>query len=442
MKGFGTVVTGTLVAGELHEGDELAAEPGSRPVKVRGLQVLGHSERAIGAGHRVAANLGGVEVADLSRGETLVTPGSIAATKRFDATIELLRSARALRHGTRVRFHQGTAELLGRVSVPEGGELAPGAIANVRIRLEAPAVLTRGDRFIRRAYSPPVTIAGGEVLDPQPPRTGVRTIAGRARFDRWDAKTPPVELVAAAVNEAGAAGLPGRALQARLGLSAAAARDAVSTLQQAGRVRELGEVLVAESVVAALAAAVVHEVEAHHRVEPLSDGIPREELRVRLFGRAHPDVFEAVLAQLAADRRVAGRDRIAAATHRVELSGEELAARQAIEESFRESGLTPLAPSELPARLGVRGDVADRMLKLLVRQRVLVRVEELFFHRDALERLKTEVAALKASAQPARIDVGSFKEKFGVTRKFAIPLLEYLDRERVTRRMGDARVVL
>ncbi|HEX7020386.1 MAG TPA: selenocysteine-specific translation elongation factor, partial [Gemmatimonadaceae bacterium] len=182
MKGFGTVVTGTLVSGELHADEELVVAPDGRQVKVRGLQVHGAATPRVGPGHRVAANLGGVEVADVSRGQTLLSPGTLEPTRRFDATIERLASARPIKHGARVRFHHGTAEILGRVSF--AGD------TDVRIRLEAPAILARGDRFILRAYSPPTTIAGGEVLDPHPPRAGVRTEAGRARFRRIASGVP------------------------------------------------------------------------------------------------------------------------------------------------------------------------------------------------------------------------------------------------------------
>jgi selenocysteine-specific elongation factor len=171
--------------------------------------------------------------------------------------------------------------------------------------------------------------------------------------------------------------------------------------------------------------------------------MPRDELRELLFARGHPDVFERALADLAAAGTVVVKDRVALATHRVALSPEEERARAAIERAFREAGLRPPDPSSIAAESGVAAPVADRVVKLLQRQKVLVRVDTLLFHDEALKRLKVEVAALKAAGgSAARIDVATFKERFGVTRKFAIPLLEYLDRERVTRRMGDARVVL
>jgi selenocysteine-specific elongation factor len=453
MKGFGTVVTGTLVSGVLHADDELVVAPGGRKVKVRGVQVHGRSQPSASAGHRVAANLGGVDVADIERGETLISPGSLEPTRRLDAVIELLEAARPLRHGTRVRFHHGTAELLGRVSLAalrekDGkaavfvGELPPGREAYVRVRLESPGVLTRGDRFILRAYSPPVTMAGGEVLDPHPPRTGARTESGRRRFELIDAARAAVAVAPVLLREAGVLGVETLRLASRLGLDLPAAQALVAEMSRAGAARDLGTVVVSTDVLDQLARSVMGEVEAHHRAQPLSAGVPREELRTRLFSRAPDAVFATVLDQLSGENRIVVRDRIALASHRVELSGEEQRAHDAIARLFHQAGLKPPAPGEVAASLGLQAGVAERMLKLLQRQRILVKLDDLLFHADALARLKEDLVALKRQGGQARVDVGSFKETYGISRKFAIPLLEYLDRERVTRRVGDARVVL
>ena len=182
MKGFGTVVTGTLLSGRLTHDDELVLQPSGRVVKVRGLHVHGKSQGEAVAGQRVAVNLSGVEVADITRGETLTSTDAVTVTRHADVQIELLPTARQLKHGARVRFHQGTRELVGRIVLPDATHLEPGASACVRIYLDAPAALVRGDRFILRAYSPLATIAGGTILDPRPPRRGVRTAAGIARL--------------------------------------------------------------------------------------------------------------------------------------------------------------------------------------------------------------------------------------------------------------------
>ena len=449
MRGFGTVVTGTLTAGELRENQELVALPGGRPVKVRGLQVHGASQRSAGAGRRVAVNVGGADVADLSRGQTLSEPGALDVTRRFDATVDLLADARPLKHGARVRFHHGTSEVLGRIALAartHGAaavmtELTPGASAAARIRLEAPAVLTRGDRFIIRAYSPAVTIGGGRVLDPAPTRTAIRTPAGARRFRRLDASDD--EAVLAMIEERGVQGFAMAALTSRAGLTPAAATTFVDRMVAAGAIVAAGDLLFAAPVVSGLGDRLTAALTAHHRASPLSQGLPREEAREKVFGRlAAPALFDHVVAALEASRTIGGRDRLALAGHTVSLSPDEARAEAALERVYRDAGL---APPDLPAAASaaeVAAPVAERVSKLLLRNRRLIKVDALLFHADALARLKDEIAALKTAGPAARLDVAAFKDRYGVSRKYAIPLLEWLDRERVTRRVGESRVIL
>jgi selenocysteine-specific elongation factor len=440
MRGFGTVVTGTLISGRIRENDELVVLPSDRAVKVRGVQVHGAKRNEAVAGQRSAVNLGSVEVADVARGETLTLPGALTVTRRLDATIELLPGVKPLRHGARVRFHQGTSELLGRVAVSGGPEIEPGSTSHVRIRLESAAVLTRGDRFILRAYSPPTTIAGGEVLDPAPPRTGVRTTAGRARFARLSAGGDAA--LVCLIEESGVEGLPVEEVASRCGASSDAVEDVARSLVGSGQAVRAGNMLVAPATIAAMKKALVSALGDYHKQQPLVEGMPREEARERLFARAPAPVFELVLGDLVSSKQIVARDRLALATHKLALSDEEARARDALERVYRDGGLKPPDRASLATQVGVKPDVVDRMTQLLVRQKVLVRIEDLMFHESALARLKEEVRSLRKEGQPATIDVAAFKDRYGITRKFAIPLLEYLDRERVTRRVGDARQIL
>jgi selenocysteine-specific elongation factor len=449
VKGFGTVATGTLVSGEIRVEHELTVMPRGLPAKVRGVQVHGQAAESAGAGHRVAVNLGGVEVADLARGDTLGDAAALEITRRIDVALDLLAGARPLRHGARVRFHQGTSELLGRVAiagVSRGGEGAaevpPGGAAFARIRLEAPAVLTRGDRFILRAYSPPTTIAGGVVLDPQPPRAAIRTAAGLARFRTIEPAGAPERAIAAFIEERAGAGLPRAALVSRAGLAPSAASAVVERLPGSRLAVPVGDLLVSPAAITALSNELLAALRAHHAAEPLSEGLPREEARDRIFRRAAPEVFDYVLAQLVAERRIVARDRLALEGHQLSLTPEESRAREAIESLFREARFTPPDVTAAAAAAHTSTPVADRVIKLLLRQRRLLKVDTLLFHAESLEQLKTEVRALKGSGEQARVDVATFKERYGISRKYAIPLLEYLDRERVTRRMVDARIVL
>jgi len=449
VKGFGTVVTGTLVSGTIHDETELVVLPRERVVKVRGLQVHGQGQAEADPGHRVAVNLGGVEVGEIARGDTLCARRAFEPTQRLDALVELLPDARPLRHGSRVRFHQGTTELLGRVAVAADrveratlAQIEPGMDAYARIRLETPAVLTRGDRFILRAYSPSITIGGGVVLDPHPPRIGVRTTTALERFRRLDGPdgTEGVDsAVLAMVDERGESGLPPDALISRAGLAPSSAEASIGRLVRAGSIVRVADLLVSPLVLRGLGERLLTALKTHHQAQPLSEGLPREEARERLFGRSSLHVFDHVLATLAAERQIVVRDRLALAGHRVALSGEDLRTRDEIERILRDAGLAPPDAATLQTLVNAPAPIVDRIAALLVRQKTLVKLDALLFHADALAQLKADVRGLKANA---RVDVPAFKERYGITRKYAIPLLEYLDRERITRRVGDARVVL
>jgi selenocysteine-specific elongation factor len=281
------------------------------------------------------------------------------------------------------------------------------------------------------------------VLDPHPPRSGIRNLSARARFQRLDAAGSAEQVLDSAltalVHERAAAGLSRAALGSRAGLSPAAAALAADRLAGHGKAIAVADLLVAPAVLADLSERVLKTLQAHHKTQPLSDGLPREEVRERIFGRSGPAVFDHVLSELTTGKKITGRDRLALAGHRVSLSADEQQAHAAIERVFREAGLTPPDPASVAASANVPAPIAERMAGLLLREKTLVKVDALLFHADALARLKEEVRALEKNA---RVDVAAFKQRYGITRKFAIPLLEYLDRERVTRRVGDSRVVL
>jgi selenocysteine-specific elongation factor len=448
MKGFGTVVTGTLVSGRIRQDDELRLAPGGRAAKIRGLQVHGERREEAFAGQRTAVNLGGVDVDEVARGQALVAPLLFEPSRVIDARVEVLPGARPLKHGARVRFHQGTAELLGRVSLLPGEPAegaTPGGTAFARIRLEAPAVLTRGDRFILRAYSPAVTIGGGVVLDPHAARTGVRTASARARFERLaqaPGEWPDDRAIGLMLEERGAAGLAATALTARAGVPPPRVAGTIERLRAAGLADDIRGMLFAPGLRAALAERLQALVRQHHAAQPLSEGLAREEARERLFAHAAPVLFDQVLADLAGNGRITGRERLATAGHSVSLSPMEAEARAVIERELRSGGLKPAEPAAIAAAHGIPGDVSERMLALLVRQKAAVKIDGLYFHQTALDQLKEDVRGLKGTGPNPRVDVASFKERYGISRKFAIPLLEYLDRERVTRRAGEARIVL
>jgi selenocysteine-specific elongation factor len=445
MKGFGTVVTGTLVAGRIGVDDELVVLPEGRRVKVRGIQVHGHAANHAIAGQRTAINLGGVEISDVSRGETLAAAGTLSVTRRIDVEIDLLASAKPLKHGARVRLHNGTAEVLGRVSIAGADtEIAPGSSALARVRLEAPAVLTRRDRFIIRAYSPPVTIGGGLVVDPAPTRPGIRSPEGRASLERLRAiGSDDVEPIVAMIDGSGLQGIERRALVSRAGIASSTLNVIVKALEARGAVTA-GERLVMQPHLASAGDAVLKHVTAFHTAQPMSEGMPREEAREKIFRRVDPAIFERVLSELKNRKAIVGTDRLALATHRVTVAGADDRVRSAIIDAYKTGGLKPPDAAAVEAAAGAPKAIVDKVTMLLLREKVLVKLDTILFHSDVLQQLKVEVAGLKGAAPGGRatVDVAAFKDRYGVSRKFAIPLLEYLDRERVTRRTGDVRLVL
>ncbi len=432
MRGFGTVVTGTLTSGALRVDDDLVLLPRGGEVKVRGLQVHGQSRVDAAAGRRVAVNLGGVDRADVERGDTLTAQDAFEVTRRFDVRFEILPDAPPLKHGARVRFHHGTTEVLGRVA------LGPDRFG--RVRLEAPAVLTRGDRFVLRSYSPAATIGGGVVLDPLPARMPLRTAAAIARFASLDSMS--ADAVAVFVRERGSAGLSFDAVARRAGVSRADAESIVRTLAQRGDVRIVGERTFDGGVVSVLEQHLIEAVSGHHAAQPLSEGIPRQEARERVFGRAAPELFEYVVETLAAAGRLVTRDRLSLPGAGVSLSAEESRAQEALARTYLAAGLAPPDVAAAASAAGISPAVAERVVKLLVRQKTIVKLDALYFHADALAELRRAITAMKERQPSPRVDIAAFKERFGVSRKYAIPLLEWLDRQRVTRRVGEARIVL
>ena len=455
VKGFGTVVTGTQVSGRIQVERELEMLPAGRPVKVRGLQVHGERCDESLAGQRVAVNLAGVDVGDLRRGDTLVDRGRFRATRRLDARVSLLPTARPLKHGARVRFHQGTTEVMARIALaglageaadtPDGPALAgldPGGDAYARIHLERPAAVTRGDRFVLRAYSPAITIGGGTILDPAPPRGRLRSVAGVARLRRL-AASDVVEAVLVMVEEADEHGLAIDDLSTRAGLTSRAVTAAVDTVVANGDVVVVADRLVTAAAWERLTRRLIDAITTYHRTYPLEAGLPREEARERVRRHAAPVVFEAVVDALVTAGTVVATGSLALTGHRISLSDEEQAVHDLIAASIRDAGLQAPDLNQLVDIVGGAAATVERMVKLLVREGTLIRLGSLLVDADAVGSLETEIRALRTEeGEPPRIDVRTFKDRYGVSRKYAIPLLEHLDRARITKRVGNTRIVI
>ena len=437
MKGFGTVVTGTLVAGTIRPEDELKVFPTGQRVRVRGVQVHGQTAETAVAGQRTALNLAGVSTEDLSRGMTLAPSATFEATRRADVRLRLLPSApRPLKNRARVHFHSHTMEMVVEVALMGMKEIAPGDEGFARLKLPESALLLPGDRFIIRQFSPVVTIGGGVVLDAAPiphmsrPVDFLETLAGGN----------PEAALRARIARRHHIGISMPRLVAETGWTKGLIEARLAPAMQVGDVVAAGGRFLNLPALETLKARVVSAALDFHKKNPLVGGVSKEELRAQ--AGATPEVFEAVATMLVRERKLEVIGDLARLPgHGVVMKDEEAESKKKIEEAFASAGLRVPALGEVIAGLKVDKVRAQKIVTLLLRDKVLIKVsDELVFHRSALEELRRRMAAYKVKS--AKIDVAGFKELTDVTRKYAIPLLEYLDRERVTRRVGDAREIL
>jgi selenocysteine-specific elongation factor len=441
IKGFGTVVTGTLMAGRLRVDDRAEVFPGGLQAKVRGLQTHGHPVTDASAGQRTAVNLQGVDRAAVERGNVLGLAGTLVPSVLMDGTLELLADApRPLKTRDRVRFHAGTSEIMARVLLLETQELAPGRTAFARFRLEAPLVALPGDRFVIRSYSPMVTIGGGTLLDIAPPRFKRKAPALIAHLTLLRDGAPEA-VVEEHIRHAGAGGVRVAALSGRVPFGPARLRALLETLQAAGRVAAVDrDWFVHPESVTRLRSLVLAALEQFHRTFPLRPGMSREELRGRA-GAADERVFGHLLETLAAEGLVRSeRDKVRLAAHEVRLSAEQQKIVDRIEQEFLGAAAAPPSPEEALTRAGLAGDEEHELFQLLVEARKLVRVKDsLYFHATALESIQDKLVAMLRERK--EIGPGDIKDLLGISRKYAIPLLEFFDARRVTARVGERRVL-
>jgi selenocysteine-specific elongation factor len=458
VKGFGTVVTGTLIAGELKVGDEVEALPEGVRARIRNIQVHGHDTERASAGQRTAINLQGVNVEQVPRGASLAPSERLRASSMIDVRLDLLDSApRPLAQRARVRLHHGTAEVMARVVIlsppaeatdEPGGLMSAAMLAGesrlVQLRLEEPLTALPGDRFIIRSYSPQVTIGGGVIIDALAEKHRIRDRKAYDRLKGLEAADLSSR-ISIFLEMAGARAMTAREIAARTGATDEQILKAARDLVERGEALTAATsplILLSIKTFEELAANVVNLLASHHRREPLSLGLSREEVRERLFGAARPEVFRAVINRLDEEKKiVAERDALRLASHRPELSPADAAAKQALEAGFRSAGLQAGTLEEAAAASNIPIERARKLYTLLAAEGRILRIGDFIFHAEAVEELKSRVRARKATS--AKMDVAAFKEiTGGLTRKHAIPLLEYLDRERITRRVGNEREIL
>jgi selenocysteine-specific elongation factor len=442
LSGVGLLVTGTAWSGRVAEGDSLVVLPPGREARVRGVQVHGEKRQSAFAGERVALNLHGLKSGDVERGMLVATPGMLRPSYMLDVRLRLLESAeRPLANRVRLRIHHGAAEIFGRAVLLDREALQPGDAAPAQLRLEAPLAAERGDLLVLRQYSPMRTLGGAQVLDPTPAkhkRFREDVLEEMALKQRGD----PQDLVEDAVRRGGLHGATAAELRALRLVADEALPGVLAALVEQGSIVALGDSLYEVEQLARAADEVRRLAADYQRANPLAWGIGRAELQERLGHRAGRGRFNELLDGLAA--RPGGEplhlrpDAVRVGAPDRELSGPDQAALDKLEALLLEAGSAPPLPAELQTQTGVTPQRFAAFVGLLEERGALVRVSDsLLYHRRAFDDLE---ARLRRHLEGhATMSMADFKTLTGLSRKYAVPLLEHFDRRGLTQRDGDNR---
>ena len=440
--GFGPVVTGSLVSGTVSREQKLELLPQRRVVRVRRIEVHGRETAEARAGERVSANLAGAELADLKRGRVLATPGAFATSVLVTARVDLLPASPPLESGDRVSFHHFSSEARATLRVLGGRRIEPGGSAHAQLRLSAPLAFAPGDRFVLRRLSPVATIGGGVVLDALAPPLARRPVAEVAALLQRLEHGSLEERLLLWIGEGRQAGATEGDLAVRAGVSAPEVRQALAGALGEGRVHALRrspDRYVAESVLASLVERARVEIADYVAAGSGTVGMPRSTLMSRLLPGAETTWTEAVEGALRERNAFVAAGEEARTPGRDDLPGRERELSERIADVFRERGLSPPSPAEVADLVQHRPKVVEGLIGYLVKRGALVRLPGGWIvARSAVDDV---IGRLRASGRRG-VEIAEFKEMFGLSRKLAIPLLEHLDQEKVTRRVGDRREIL
>jgi selenocysteine-specific elongation factor len=446
MKGFGTVVTGTLASGKVTLGEEVEVSPIRLRAKVRGIQVHNQAVETAEAGQRTAVNLQGVERTAIERGYLLTLPDALVGSHRLDCIYRhLAGAARKIRNRTLVRFHTGTSEVMARMILLDRDELEPGEEGPVQLFLSAPLATVAGDRFVIRSSSPVTTIGGGVIIDPLPAKHKRSQGGLSEEFDRLSG-SDQMERVATVMERARIGGIAESLLVVRTGIRRSELRKILETMFSVKRAvlvdRDETRVLSGQ-VYSGLLERITAELKAYHERFPLKEGLSREELRTTLDlgDGAGQKIFGMAVRELEKKGVLCvEKENIRLTGHQVRLEGEMEDLRAKLARLYREAGLAPPTMKEVLEKFPERKKEIMSLIQVMTREGEVVRLnEELSFHRDALEQLREkyrENLIREGTATPQ-----SFREWTGLSRKFTIPLMEYFDLTKLTVRTGDCRIL-
>ncbi len=440
--GFGTVVTGTLWSGQIRVGDTLELMPVQRKVKVRTLQVHNEKVSTAFAGQRVAINLQGIEVSEIKRGFLLAETGYVTPAYRVDTRLRLLEgSSRTLRNWNRVRFHLGTDESLGRVVLLDRDELVPGAEAYAQIVMEKPVVAVKGDPFVVRYYSPVDTIGGGTILDPNAPKQKrfreevLNDLAVKEEGSLYDLVLHELENSQQPLSLADLAkktGSPESDVSNEI--------DLLLVDERVINIESKGGLYLSISRMEIIYEQIVGTITEYRSKYPLRSGYPKEDMRTRLFGAFNPKTFNSLVRYLEEARRLVTQSNLVSIPGWVVHLGEkEQKAIGAIKRAMQDNPFAPPEPEALGLAAGVSGNELVEILAYLVEQDQIVKISEgLYFTHTAVDKGRQLLG--EYFEREKELSLATARDILDTSRKYALPLIEYYDKCRFTRRVGDIRV--
>jgi selenocysteine-specific elongation factor len=443
MKGFGTVITGTLVSGKVQVGDSIMVYPAGTSSKVRGIQVHNHSVPAAEAGMRTAINFQGLDKEAVNRGDVLSSPQALKPSYMIDVQFHYLASgAKVMKNRTRVRFHTGTSEILGNLILLEDDELKPGETTVAQLRLDAPVAIVKGDHYVVRSYSPVRTVGGGQILNPIPPkhkRFNPAIIQGLKGILSSDPET----LIGFHLEASGHAGACFADLRLMTSLTDKQLEAALQGMMSARTIIQMDKearTFVHKKSFDTLVKEAAEHLKGYHQVFPLKSGMLKEELKSKFPSDTDVKLFNLVLNQMIKDNVIVQEEKtVRLKSHKVSLAADEATLRRQMLKIFKDSGLQPPFFRDIAETLKSEPAQAKDVLNLLIEEGLIIRTkDDLFFHAEAIADLKQRL--VKFLEQQGEMNPSQFKDMTGgASRKFLIPLLEYFDSKNVTLRVGDVR---
>jgi selenocysteine-specific elongation factor len=440
MKGFGTVITGTLLSGAISVEQEVEILPKGIKAKARGIQSHNQAVPRSLAGQRTAVNLHGVEKDQLSRGDTIVGAGYFKPTKTLDAKLELLSQApRGLKTGARIRFYNTTQEALGRITILGAKELAPGQEAFVQLRLEQPVIVQHGDRFVLRFYSPMETLGGGMVLNPHTRRHKPSAMQESLKNLGVLEKGNREDVLALLISGKGLAGMEENEAIGAVAADKQEITTALAALVQKKTVLRVDTLYVHASQLTALEKKALDLIAKYHKDNPLKPGLEKEELKGMLRMRLSPKVLNLVVDGLVKNKQLEA-DGTRLRLPSFKPAKDQGAIKDKIVETIKKGGSQPPTREEIPTLLSITEKDAKDLLKLLAQENRIVRINDsLYLFSDTLETIRADLK--KHLEEKKEIAMGEFRDLAKTSRKFAVPLMEYFDSQKLTQRVGDKRML-